>query len=133
MKTLVLSNYDPLEDAIMFTSDRGSWNVSRAQRDCDAGKHKLYKLDVRECYRANAPVEIDERKVEAFMRMPDVITLPGIAVMEDGAAWFIEGHHRLRGLFRLGIADFACYVIEEADAAPYIVRYNGERKPPFKI
>lgn len=133
MKTLIMSNYDPLADEIIFTSDRGSWNVSRAQRDCDAGRHRLYKLDVIECHRANAPVEVDEEKVKAFMQMPDVITLPGIAVMEDGAAWFIEGHHRLRGLFRLGIRDFACYVIEEAASAPYIVRYNGLRKPPFTI
>lgn len=132
MKTLIMSNYDPLADEVMFSSDRGSWNVSRALRDCEAGKHQLYKLDVDQCYKANAPVEVDEAKVEWFMTQPEIVTLPGIAVMEGGACWFIDGHHRLRALHRLGIKEFACYVIEEQDAAPYIVWFNGNRKPPFK-
>jgi hypothetical protein len=36
-------------------------------------------------------------------------------------------------MHRLGLTDFAAYVIEEADAGPYQVRYNGKRKPPFKV
>ena len=74
---------------------------------------------------------MDEAKVETFMRTPEVFEEPGIGVIEDGACWFIDGHHRLRALHRLGIRDFAAYVIE-ADAAPYQVWYNGQRTPPFK-
>jgi hypothetical protein len=36
-------------------------------------------------------------------------------------------------MHRLGLTDFAAYVIEEAEAAPYQVWYNGKRKPPFPI
>ena len=131
-KIMIMSNYDPLADEVMFSSDLASWNVSRALRDCKAGKHKLYLLDVEEAHTANAPVEVDEAKVQFFMKTPDVFAEPGIAVMENGAVWVIDGHHRLRALHRLGIKSFACWVIEEADIAPYIVWYNGKRTPPFK-
>ena len=132
MKTLVMSNFDPLADEFIYSNDRGSWNVTRALRDCKAGKHKVWKLDVAESYEANKACEVDEGKVETFMRTPEVFAEPCIGVIEDGACWFIDGHHRLRALHRLGIKDFACWVIEEADAAPYQVWYNGKRKPPFK-
>lgn len=131
-KTMIMSNFDPLADEVIYTNDRGSWNVSRALRDCKAGKHKIYKLDVAEAYEANKACEVDEAKVKRFMRTPEVFKNPGIGIIEDGAMWFIEGHHRLRALHRLSIADFYAYIIEEADAAPYQVWYNGKRTPPFK-
>jgi hypothetical protein len=132
-KTLILSNYDPLVDTILYTNDRGSWNVSRALRDCRDGKHKLWLIGVAEAYNANKTVEVDEDKVGAFMHMPEILERPGVGVVEGGQTWFIDGHHRLRALARLSVKDFACYIIEEADIAPYIVWYNGKRKAPFKI
>lgn len=132
MKTLVVSNIDPKADEIIYSNDRGSWNVSRALRDCEAGKHKVYLLDVAESYKANKACEVDDAKVERFMRTPAVFEHPGIGIIEDGACWFIDGHHRLRALHRLGIRDFACWIVEEPDAAPYQVWYNGSRTPPFK-
>lgn len=132
-KALVLSNFDPLTDDLIFSNDIGSWNVSRALRDCAAGKHKTYRLDVFEAYEANKTVEVEADKVERFMKLPDVLTLPLLGIVEGGPVWMIDGHHRLRAMQRLGIKDFAATIIEEADAAPYQVWYNGKRLPPFKL
>lgn len=130
---LIISNYDPLADEVVFSNDRGSWNVSRALRDCRAGKHRAYKIDVPEAYAANAACEVDEKKVRRFMRTPDVFKEPMLGIIEDGATWFIDGHHRLRALHRMGVAEYVSWIIEEADAKPYQVWYNGQRKPPFKL
>ena len=132
-KTLVLSNFDPLTDAIIFSNDRGSWNVSRALRDCAAGKHKLYMIDVAKAYDHNKACEVDKAKVRRFMRMPEVLAQPLLGIIEDAATWFIDGHHRLRALHRLGVAECGAFIIEEADAAPYQVWYNGKRTPPFEL
>jgi len=116
---------------ISFGNDRGVWNVSRALADCLAGKHRLYLFDVKEALAHNDKVEIDEAKVESYLKRPDILDAPLIMVIEDGAAWLIDGHHRLRALARLQRVDFQAYVIEEADIGPYIVRFNGERLPPW--
>jgi hypothetical protein len=133
MKPLVLSNYDPAIDTVIYSNDVGSWNVSRALRDCAAGKHKLWLLGVEEAYEANAGVEVDQAKVKRFMRRPKILELPLLAIVEGGPVFLIDGHHRLRAMHRLGIKEFKTYVIEEADAAPYRVWYNGARTPPFKM
>lgn len=129
---LVMSNFDPLADTIIYSNDRGSWNVSRALRDCKAGKHKTYLIDVPEAYAANKACEVDDAKVALFMRTPGVFEHPGIGVIEDGAMWYIDGHHRLRALHRMGIKEWFAFIIEEADSKPYKIFYNGQRKPPFK-
>lgn len=133
-KLMVMSNVDPGANDMLFHNDIGSWNVSRALRDCKLGKHKLYMIGVAEAYRANAGIEVDEAKVTAFA---EVLAIggkiePGLGVIEDGKIWFIDGHHRLRAMARLSINDFACYIIEEEHSKPYIVLYNGQRKPPFR-
>jgi len=132
LKPLVLSNCDPNANDLIYSNDVGSWNVTRALRDCNAGRHKVYLVDVAEAYNANAGVEVDEAKVARFMRTPKVFERPGIGIIEGGPIWFIDGHHRLRAMHRLGLKGFACFIIEEADAAPYQVWYNGKRLPPFK-
>jgi hypothetical protein len=131
-KPLVISNYDPAADEVIYCNDIGCWNVSRALRDCKVGKHKGWLLSVEECYRSNERVEVDEAKVTRFMAMPDVLAAPLLAIVEGGPLWLIDGHHRLRALQRLGVKDCKAYVIEEADAKPYQIFYNGKRKPPFK-
>ena len=128
-KTLVLSNLDPFSDDLVYGNENGDWNVSRALRDCRAGKHKLYKLDVGEAYLANAKVTVDEYKVLALLAVTDFE--PGIGIIEDGKVWLIDGHHRLRALYRRNEKDFRCWIIEEADARPYQIFYNGKRKRPF--
>lgn len=133
MKPLVLSNFDPVADVIIFSNDRGSWNVSRALRDCEAGKHKVYLIDVKEAYTHNKACEVDKAKVRRFMRTPEVFTKPLLGIIEGGAMWLIDGHHRLRALYRMGIQECSAYIIEEADGAPYQVWYNGKRAPPFKL
>jgi hypothetical protein len=131
---LIMSNYDPLADEVIFHNDRGSWNVSRALRDCRAGMHRAYKIDVAEAYEANKACEVDEVKVQRFLKHPrKAFKEPLLGVIEDGATWFIDGHHRLRALHRAGIKDYAAWIIEEADSKPYIVWYNGQRKPPFEL
>jgi hypothetical protein len=134
-KTLIISNYDPATDLAVFENDRGHWNVSRALRDCAAGKHKRYLIDVSKAYKNNAAIEVDNGKVAslvaAFIAGGECPPLLGI--IEDGAMWLIDGHHRLRALRHIGVKEFAAYIIEEADSAPYKIWYNGQRKPPFKV
>lgn len=134
-KTLILSNWNPLTDEIVFSSDVASWNVSRALRDCAAGKHKSYTIDVSEAYKHNSAVEIDNGKVAAIVAafIAGNECPPLLGVMENGAMWLIDGHHRLRALRHLGVKEFVAYIIEEADSAPYKIWYNGQRKPPFKV
>jgi hypothetical protein len=134
MKPLVISNYDPDIDTVIYSNDVGSWNVSRALRDCRAGKHKRWLLDIEECYRANEGVEVDEAKIVAFaeVKANGGTFEPGLGIVENGKVWFIDGHHRMRASHRLGEKDFGCWIIEEADAKPYQIFYNGKRKPPFK-
>lgn len=127
-KTIVVTNTEPSD--MLFHNDIGSWNVSRAVRDCKAGKHRQYLQDVAEAYEASAAIEIDEAKVATLMGVGEFEPL--IAVIDGGAMWLIDGRHRLEVYHRRGAKDFLWYVIEEKDAAPYRVLYNGERKPPFK-
>ena len=65
------------------------------------------------------------------MTRPDILEIPGIAVMENGMLWLIEGHHRLRARHRLRSPDFPTYVIEEKDepALPGPVR----RRPQGRV
>jgi hypothetical protein len=132
MKPLILSNFDPETDEVIYSNDFGSWNVSRALRDCRDGQHTIYLLDVKQAYEACKGVEVDEVRVEAFMQRPDILAQPLLGIIEGGPIWLIDGHHRLRAMVRLGVKDFGCYVIEEKDSAPYIIWYNGKRKAPFK-
>jgi hypothetical protein len=134
MKKLVISNYDPATDETLFCNDIGCWNVSRALRDCAAGKHKVYLINVAEAYESNAAIEVDEAKVAAIAEAlaSGGKCEPLLGIIEGGPVWMIDGHHRLRALHRLGLKDFPAFIIEEAAAAPYQVWYNGKRKPPFK-
>lgn len=127
-QTVVVSNMNP--DDIIFHNDLGSWNVTRALRDCKAGKHKQYLEDVEAAYRGSSAVEFDEAKVAALMEVKEFEPL--IAVVEGGAMWLIDGRHRLEVMHRRRVKDFVWYVIEEEDSKPYRVLYNGERKSPFK-
>lgn len=128
---LVISNYDVGDES--FESDVGSWNITRAMRDCAAGKHELHSFDVDETLANNDKVDVDEAKVAGMVA--DLQRLlqspPLIFCMEHGKIWLIEGHHRLRALARLGQKRFAAYVIEEADAKPYRMFFNGDRRPPW--
>lgn len=128
---LVVTNFDPRTDDVLYTNEHGAWNVSRALRDCRAHKHKCYSFPVADLYAANAEVEVDPIKVAVLMRALDLPPL--LAVIEDGKAWLIDGHHRLRAMKLRGDEDCVCYVIEEDASAPYIVLYNGERLPPFPL
>ena len=65
---LVISNADIGDET--FGSDKGCWNVTRAMRDCVAGKHKIYEVTVSDIYEANAAVEVDEEKVSSMVADP---------------------------------------------------------------
>jgi hypothetical protein len=128
-REMVLTNMD-IGDMV-FESDHGHWNVTRAERLCQSGKVKLYSHSVGEVLLANLPVEVDAAKVARYRTMPEVLRVPGIFVIEGGAMWFIEGHHRLRAMAENGAEVFEAFVIEEELIAPLIVRYNGQRLPPW--
>ena len=130
LPVLIVSNLEPGDD--VFTSDQGHWNVSRAQRDVAAGLHRQWRLELEALYKANQNVECSSRKVKAFTKKPEVLEIPLIAIEQDGRVWLIDGHHRLRALYRLGESEVAAYVIEEKDSKPYQVFYNGQRLPPWE-
>lgn len=127
--TIVISGATFDDDT--FTNDFGTWNVTKAWADCIAGKHgQPWAVDTAEAMTANAGVEVDEAKVALFMTRPDILKIPGIAVMEKGALWLIEGAHRLNARSRLKLPDFPLYVIEEQHEPGYRVLFNGRRKLP---
>lgn len=121
-----------------FTGEFGgrflTYNVSKAGRDCKRGKHgQPYLFEVAPCYAANRNVEVDPDKVARFMTLPKVLATPLIMVIENGAAWLIEGHHRLRALYRLGAEEFLGYVIEEDKRERYLVLFNGKPELPAAL
>lgn len=131
-KPLVISNLEVGDDT--FDSTEGSWNVTRARRDCDAGKHRLYAFNVTDVFECNKNVDVDDAKVAAFVAAiradPDAFP-PLIFAMEKERVWLIEGHHRIRALHRLGVTSCTGYVIEDEDSKPYRVTFNGERVAPW--
>lgn len=127
---MVLSNVDMGDET--FDSDRGSWNITRAIADCEAGKHKLYGFDVQEVMLANANIEVEEAKIVKLLGLPLTKLPPLIFIVEQGMLWLIDGHHRLHMLSRMGITRFSGYVIEEEVSARYIIWYNGQRLPPWR-
>jgi hypothetical protein len=117
----------------VFANDRGAWNVAKAKRDCAAGKHAAWSFSVAGAMEANANIEVDPEKVEHFKRLPYALATPCIMAMEEGKAWLIDGHHRLRALAQLGAEEFVAYVIEEEEEPQYRVLFNGQRLPPFPL
>lgn len=132
MKALVISNLDVGDET--FDSDVGSWNVTRAKRDCAAGKHKLYAFNVAETLSHNQSIEVDHDKIAAMIADPVRFrkSPPPIFIAEHGKIWLIDGHHRLRALAQIGEPEFVAYVIEEKDAKPYQVYFNGSRVSPWQ-
>lgn len=127
-KTLVVSNLE-LGD-IPFDNDRASWNVTRAQADCDAGKHGVFRFPVADVLANNDSVDVDDAKVARYCLMPAVLAKPLIFVVDNGALWLIEGHHRLRAMARIGVAEFTAFVIEK-NVDHYRILYNGQPLPPW--
>jgi len=129
--TLVISNLGPGDES--FDSDIGSWNVTRAKRDCAAGKHKTYVFDVAETLENNKSIEVDPEKIASMVSMPARLAKapPLIFIMEHERIWLIDGHHRLRALAQLGKPQFLAFVIEEEDAKPYRLYFNGDRVSPW--
>lgn len=130
-EVLVLSNVEPND--ITFDSDRGSWNITRAIADCKAGKHKVWGFCVNDLYQAIQNVEISQEKINnlAASRKKLIKASPIILIVEEGRLWVIDGHHRIHACKQAEIKRIAGYVIEEEDSARYIIRYNGERLPPW--
>lgn len=129
---LVLSNIDSNTDTT-FDSDIGTWNVSRAIRDCKAGKHKQWGFCIDELIPAIQNVEVDQDKVRLFASKykPLLAAPPIILIVERGVLFVIDGHHRIHAYKRAGIKRIIGFVIEECDSAPYQVWYNGQRLPPW--
>ena len=129
---LIISNAE-LGD-VSFECPLGTWNVSRALRDCLVGKHGLWSFDVHEVFAVNDGVEIDEAKVSSMRADPARLDAapPLIFIVEKGVTYLIDGHHRIAAFHRRGDTECYGYVIEEKDSAPYIVHYNGERIAPWQ-
>jgi hypothetical protein len=131
--TLVISNMD--KDDVTYQSDVGWWNATRAKRDCAAGKHKKYLFDVEELYRANATVEVDRDNVEALVRDDTALFAETPILIGDfGKVWLITEHERIHAMHQRKIRDCLAFVIEEEDAQPYRIIFQGNlRKPPWEI
>jgi hypothetical protein len=128
---LILSNLEP--DDITFDSDRGSWNITRAIKDCKAGKHKVWGFCVNDLYQAILNVEVSQEKINhlAANRKGLIEAPPVILIMEEGKLWVIDGHHRIHACKRAELSRISGYVIEEKDSAHYIIWYNGQRLAPW--
>jgi ParB-like nuclease domain len=131
-RVLVISNMEEGDET--FDSDVGCWNVSRAQAACSAGRHRHYKFMVSDVFEACKMVEVDEQKVMAMKLDPGrlVKSEPVIFAEEHGAIWLIDGHHRVNAMYRLGLEELVAYVIEEKDAKPYQIWFNGQRVAPWQ-
>jgi hypothetical protein len=90
-EALIISNVDA--DDTTFDSDVGSWNVSRATRDCTAGKHRPYVLDIKATLANNDSVTVHKAKAKAFAKRAVLAKLPP-AVTGARQAWRAE----VRGL-----------------------------------
>jgi hypothetical protein len=136
-KTLIISNA-ALGDTT-FDSDRGSWNITRALRDCIAGKHPLLAFDIDKVVAASINVTCDEAKIAAMVANPDRLSesLPVIFIEDgcsddgQGIAWLIDGHHRVRAIQRLGYKECSGFLIKEALVPIYQILFNGERVAPW--
>lgn len=129
-KTLVISNMDLGDET--FESDIASWNVTRALRDCEAGKHQRFVVDIAELVKANEAVEVDADKVANMVADPAICQAPPlIIVTDDGKDWLIDGHHRLRALHQLGFRECVAYVIAEQANKPYRIFFNGQDVAPW--
>lgn len=126
---LVISNIDKGDK--IFESDLGTWNVTRAIRDCKAGKHRQFGFLTDDLYEAIKNVEVDQQKVCRLSKKIIKDAPPIILIEMLGKVWVIDGHHRIHSNRRFGITRMFGYVITEEDSAPYIVYYNGERIAPW--
>jgi uncharacterized ParB-like nuclease family protein len=136
MKALIISNAG-LGDTT-FDSDRGSWNVTRALRDCLKGIHRSYTHDIAETIEASKNVTVDEEKIASMVADPVRLKeSPPIIFVVDGhdngrpIIWLIDGHHRVRALQRLGHKLCLGFVIEQLDSKPYRIYFNGQRVAPW--
>jgi hypothetical protein len=129
---LYITNLEPGDTT--FLSDRGSYNVTRAARDCEAGKHGLpHRFGVRETMDAARNVAVDQTKVSALLADPaGLVRLPPLIFIEEqGKVWLIDGHHRLHAMARLGYEEVAGYVIRKRWAKRYCLSFNGKRVAPW--
>lgn len=131
VKVLVISNVD--ENDKTFESDIGTWNVTRARNDCNAGKHKLWGFSVDDLFKAIQNVEVDQAKVIKFSSKKVLPELPPIILIEEwGKIWVIDGHHTIHAHRRAGKTKITGFVIEEKDGERYRVYFNGERVLPWQ-
>lgn len=136
VRDLIISGVGPEDQT--FSGEFGglyyTYNVSKALRDCVAGKHgHKWIMGVAPAYEANKTVEVEEDKVQRYMRLSfdtDIFDHPLICVIMNGVAWLIDGHHRLRAMYRIGVAEFVTFVIEEEQQKNYLVLFNGKAEMP---
>lgn len=130
MKNMVISGAR-MEDEI-FSNHVGTWNVSKAKRDCAKGRHgSPFLIDLDEAVlSANAAVDVDEEKVLHFLDRPMILAQPLLMMVEGEGVWLVDGHHRLRALAMIGASDFLAYVIEAEFEPEYRVLFNGKRILP---
>jgi hypothetical protein len=133
---LVISNVEVGDTT--FDSDRASWNVTRALRDCLKGMHRTYIHDINQTIEASKNVTVDENKIASMVSNPvRLMVSPAIIFVVDGhkdghpVMWLIDGHHRIRALQRLGHKFCLGFVIEQLDSKPYQIYYNGKRIAPW--
>ena len=127
---LVITHYEVGD--VTFDSDVGSWNVTRCQKDCDAGKHRTYTFVVDDVYEHNKSIEVEEKKISSMIADTSRLlrSPPLIFIVENGLGWLIDGHHRLRALHAICIKEFTGYIIE-GNTHKYKIFFNGERVSPW--
>jgi hypothetical protein len=117
---------------ITFDSDMGTWNVSRAIRDCKAGKISSYLFSVAALMECTENIEVDETKIQSMVADPERLLRAPLPIFatENGKIWLIDGHHRVHAMHRLGMLQMMAYVAEEEHSKPYRIYWNGDRVSP---
>lgn len=122
-----------MDDAI-YTGENGTWNVTRAIRDCRTGRHGLpIETDTAPAFFANHSIEFDQAKVDLFKTRPDILRIPLISIIYAGRGLLIDGIHRLRANFAQGIPTIEVYVIESEFEVQYRVTFDGYSTPQAAI
>jgi hypothetical protein len=117
-----------------ITGEEITWNVSKIQRDADAGVFgRPCKVAMKCLPKATAEddANIDWDKVIELIANGETATgskaleQPVLAIgSEEGIFCFVDGNHRLAARYKLGLKDFSVYIVPHWCEAAYRVHFS---------
>ena len=96
-RLMVMSNASMTDQ--VYSNDFGTWNVTKALRDCQHGRHgAAYLFTTEEVWINNQAVDFNEARLAALR--PVDLAVPLIFVVLDEKLLMIDGRHRLEHAHR---------------------------------